>query len=448
MTRRRQWFVWAVVAYAIIIAVVWFSLANLYRASYDRLDEALGQRLLAVAATLAHDIDGRLVVAATHDPGKSTIEFSFLESDFKKLRIDQALSEISLTSLDGIVLVAGSPSLEVGMPNDFLGLDTSDVDAALAGSSTITPLYNVAGNLQKSAHVPVYDSDPDFDIYEVVGVLTVSGNADFFDTLEQLKRGAMITGAVVLFALVLMGVFLYRINLSFAHYQDSIQRQENLAAMGRMTAGIAHEIRNPLGIIRGAGEHMQMVLNKAGIEDPVADFIPEEVDRLNHILNGYLAFGSNREPIMESMDLVQCLHRGARLFKDEMDRAGISINLPDVADIFMIQGDPLRLQQVVLNLLINARDAMAEGGIIDVELTKENNRAVVRVKDEGIGLSAVDADRLFEPFWTNKEKGSGLGLAMSRRVVEEMNGKLNLSQRQGHSGAVAEFSFPLLGNNS
>ncbi len=448
MTRRRQWFVWAVVAYAVIIAVVWFGLVNLYQASRDRLDQALGERLLAVATTLAPRIDGRLVSEAAAGAGKSSDELQLLETDFKSLRQDQALAEISLTSGEGIVLVASNPSLQVGLPNDFLGLDTSEVDAALAGVSTVTPLYDKGGTLQKSAHVPVYDFDTEFDINEVVAVLTVSGNADFFGSLQQLQRGALATGAVVLVVLVLMGVFLYRINLSFARYQESIRRQENLAAMGRMTAGIAHEIRNPLGIIRGAGEHLQRVLEKAGIEDPVAGFIPEEVDRLNHILSGYLAFGSNRELVMEPLDLGHCLHRGAKLIQDEMEKAGISVSLPDAVNKVTVLGDPLRLQQVVLNLLINARDAMPHGGNIEVALACENSNALVTVTDEGCGLSQVASDRLFEPFWTNKEKGSGLGLAMSRRIVEDMNGSLDLYERVDRTGAVAEISLPLHGEGS
>ncbi len=443
MIRRRQWFAWAVVAYAVIIAVVWFGLVNLYQASRDRLDQALGQRLLAVATTLAPEIDGRLIADAALDQDQNADELKLLESYFQEIRTEQNLADISLTSFDGLVLVTGSPSQKAGQLNDFLGLDAGAADAALAGAPTVTELYDSEGTLQKSAHAPIYDRDLEFGIDEVVGILTVSGNADFFDSLAQLKGGAMITGGVVLLVLVLMGVFLYRINANFSHYQESMRQQENLAAMGRMTSGIAHEIRNPLGIIRGAGEHLQMVLQKAGIEDPVADFIPEEVDRLNHILNGYLAFGTDREPNLEPMELGPCLHRGVRLFHDEMVKAGVSVSLPDIGQKVMVLGDPLRLQQVVLNLLINARDAMKNGGSIEVELTTNQNHAVVLIKDEGIGLASADLNRLFEPFWTNKEKGSGLGLAMSRRIVEDMNGTLGLHDRPDCCGAVAKISIPL-----
>ncbi len=434
---------WAVVAYAVLIAAIWFGLATLYQASRDRLDRALGERLLAVATTLAPQVDGRLVAEAAAGTGKSSDELQLLESDFDSLRQDQSLAEISLTTHEGIVLVASSPSLQVGLPNDFLGLAASEVDAALAGVSTVTPLYDQGGTLQKSAHVPVYDFDREFDINEVVAVLTVSGNADFFGSLEQLRRGALVTGGFVLVVLVLMGVFLYRINMSFARYQESIRRQENLAAMGRMTAGIAHEIRNPLGIIRGAGEHLQRILEQAGIEDPVADFIPEEVDRLDHILSGYLAFGSNRNPVLKPLDLRECLQRGAGLIREELAETGVSVELPGPTNPVTVLGDSLRLQQVVLNLLLNARDAMPEGGKIEVSLACADNRVQITVADEGCGFSEVDADRLFEPFWTNKEKGSGLGLAMSRRIVEDMNGSLDLLQRRDRQGALAEISFPL-----
>ncbi|MCP4291151.1 MAG: hypothetical protein GY780_04885 [bacterium] len=444
MTRRRHWFAWAVMVYAAIIAVVWFGLVSLYSASRDRLDQALGERLSAVATTLAPKIEGRMVSGASMGLANHTAELELLSLDFQLLREDQRLSEICLTSALGKVLVSGSPSLVAGSANDFISLYRTELDLALVGQTTITDLYDQAGTLQKSALVPIWDVDPEFDTREVVAVLIVSGNADFFDSLAQLKKGALVTGFIVFVALVLMGVFLYRINLSFTRYQESIQRQENLASMGRMTAGIAHEIRNPLGIIRGAGEHLQRVLTEAGIEDPIADFIPEEVDRLNHILSGYLAFGSDKKTNHEPISLDQCLRRGAGLLKQEMEQANISIVLPAHVQQSNVMGDSLRFQQVLLNLFLNARDAMPNGGNITISLESRSGQALVFISDEGCGLAGIDRDKLFEPFWTQKEKGSGLGLAMSRKIVDDMDGTIELSDRNDAAGAVVKISLPLI----
>ncbi len=448
MGRRRQWLGWALVTYTVIIAVVGLALVNLYQASRDRLDQALGDRLLAVAVSLATTTDGQMIPVAV-DTSWAGGYLDILEADFQRLSQDQDLAEISLTLPDGTVLFSTDPGLKTGQPNDFWGLDPGAVASALEGAAASTRLYRHRDNFQKSAHAPVKVFDPEFDEDFVVAVITVSGNSDFFDSLAQLKRGALITGAAVLLVLILMGVFLLRINRNFERFQESIRRQESLAAMGRMTAGIAHEIRNPLSIIRGAGQHLQRILNEAGITNPVSDFIPEEVDRLDHILTGYLAFSSDRESPAEPFDLSLCLRRSTRLVTEEVEKAGSRILLPEELPQVIVHGDPLRLQQVILNLLLNARDAMPTGGQIEVEIVAPTDGFVrVRVKDEGYGLGSVDQDQLFEPFWTSKEKGSGLGLAMSRRIVEDMNGRLILFQRTDRTGAVAEIKLPVSGDGA
>ena len=448
MTRRRHWFAWALVAYAVIIAVVSFALVNLYKVSRDRLDQALGERLLAVAVSLSITTKGSLIPVQNSEDS-TLVYLDFLEADFLRLSEQQDLAEISLMYPDGTVLLSTDRSLEKGLPNDFWELDRGAVDSAIDGIAATTRLYLNRSNYQKSAHAPVLIFDPEFFGEEfVVAVVTVSGNARFFDSLAQLKSGALLTGAVVLTILILMGIFLHRINLSFEHYQESIRRQENLAAMGRMTAGIAHEVRNPLSIIRGAGQHLQRVLDKAGIVDPVADFIPEEVDRLNHILSGYLSFGSQKDRPAETFDLSMCLRRSERMIQEEIQQTGVRILLPVEMAPVQVHGDPLRLQQVFLNLLLNARDAMPGGGEIQVKLVCENDSVLVTILDAGSGLSGIDASRLFEPFWTSKEKGSGLGLAMSRRIVEDMNGSLELRERLDRQGAMAEIILPIHGEGS
>ena len=209
-----------------------------------------------------------------------------------------------------------------------------------------TALYRLGGPggaLQKSAHAPVFyyfEDTPD-----VVAIVTVSGNPDFFAALGLLRQGGLSDrGYRDPGHLVLMGIFLFQINRSLEAYRASILRQENLAAMGRMTAGIAHEIRNPLGIIRGAGEHLQEVLTNAGIEDEVADFIPEEVDRLDQILTGYLAFGTDREAGSRDVSIwASSVRRSVRLLARRSGIRGASswtwrIDLPPAP----VQGDPRR----------------------------------------------------------------------------------------------------------
>lgn len=446
----RRWFLWAALAYAVIIAAVTFGLFNLYNGSRAILDEALGQRLLGVAGSLAEMSDGERIFFATVGDSSADYYLETLAEQWERIRLQENLAEITLTGitltdqLDDKVIFSTSGSLAAGDPNDFWKLDREAVAQAALGKPSATRLYQLGGPggpMQKSAHAPVYYYFEDAPL--VVAIVTVSGNPDFFIALGTLRGGAFLTAAAVLLILVAMGVFLFQINRSLERYRASIMRQENLAAMGRMTAGIAHEIRNPLGIIRGSGEHLKRVLESAGIEDEVADFIPEEVDRLDQILTGYLAFGSDKEVVAETFDLGDSVRRSIGLVETEMETNGIGIEMDTTLPPTPVRGDPRRFQQVLLNLMINARDAMPAGGTLGVSLKPAGSSVILSVTDTGTGLQHVPDGRLFEPFWTSKEKGSGLGLAMSRRIVEDMDGTLTLENRHSSPGARAEVAIPL-----
>lgn len=446
MKQRRRWSWWAAGLYLVILAAVAAGLGGLYSASRDRLDEAMGDRLLAVANSLAVLVDAERLFALTVGDVSEIAYLDSLAVRLEQVRRLDSLSEVTLSNPDGRVLFSTLDNLRPGARNDFWDLDPAAVDLASQGYAQATHLYRLQSTFQKSAHAPVLLPDPGFEQSLVVAIVTVSGSPDFFGSLARLRRGALLTAAIVLVVLVLLGGFLYRINRSLDRYQASILQQENLAAMGRMTSGIAHEIRNPLGIIRAAGQHLQRLLAEAGIQDEIVDFIPEEVDRLDHILSGYLAFGSDRPAPAEEFELGASVRRSVGLLRDELLERGASVRWeaePGTAAGFPVLGDPRRLQQVVLNLLLNARDAMPTGGEILVTMRREGLQVVLEIADQGEGLGGVDADRLFEPFWTTKEKGSGLGLALSRRIVEEMGGALDLIDRSDGPGAVAVIRLPL-----
>lgn len=446
MRRRGGWSLWAGIIYAVILVAVTVGLGSFYHASKERLDQAMGDRLLAVARSVALLLDGSLVADATLGDPQALAELNSLQVRLEELEARNDLAEVTVCTPEGVVLISTAGSLQRGAPNDYWQESPAAVEMALGGIGKATRLYRLDDSFRKSAHAPVWGNSRDDGKPLVVAVVTVSGRPDFFQSLATLRRGALITGVAVLLILIVLGVFLHRINLSLERYRASMLRQENLAAMGRMTAGIAHEIRNPLGIIRGTGQHLQRVLADAGIEDEMAEFIPEEVDRLDQILTGYLAFGTDRPADGELFDLMQTARRGIRLLEDELREYGVTVAYRDPAVPALVYGDPRRLQQVILNLLLNARDAMPTGGAIDVDLRIDGNQGVLIVADEGDGLAGADPESLFEPFHTSKEKGSGLGLALSRRIAVEMGGTLVL--RDGSSGgAEAELRLPLSDTN-
>ncbi len=439
---RRPWILGAVAVYLVIMIVVGWGLTGFYRAARDRLDDTLGQRLLAVAQTLAATSDAQSIFSVTVGDSTGDEAVAALGRRFRDLGAGLDLAEITLSDPDGVVLASTAGSLVPGQKNDYWAIDSDAVDSARAGHPAATRLYTLQGSYLKSAYAPILLEVPELDQPLVAAVITVSGSPDFFDALARLRRGALLTGAAVLVSLLVLGVFLYRIQVALERYRASILRQENLAAMGRMTAGIAHEIRNPLGIIRGAGQHLQEVLAGLGRRDPIADYIPEEVDRLDRILSRYLAFGSEAPTAGETFVAAQVVDKVAHLLAGEFAAGGVDIAVDPLPGVW-VRGDPLRLRQTVMNLMLNARDAMTGGGSITVTGTTGNGNLELVIRDEGCGLPAGDPEELFAPFHSRKEKGSGLGLTLSRTIVREMGGDLRLRNRSDGCGSEAIIILPV-----
>ncbi|MBE0566389.1 MAG: hypothetical protein IH621_10550 [Krumholzibacteria bacterium] len=440
MTGRRAPLLWAVLACTVLVAAVSAGLLGLHQAAESRLDAALGQRLLAVANVLAAGADPDSVEALVFGSGGAAWAGSRARK-WRGLAAGNDLAEISLTTLEGRVLVTTATNLLAGETSDFWALDEPAVDRMRdTGAAVATPTRLVGAVYQASAYAPLWKDDPLAGSF-VQAVVTVRGSPDFYDALATLKRGAAAILAVVLAVLALVVAVLVRLELSVRRARALLVRQESLAAMGRMTAGIAHEIRNPLGIIRGAGQHLERVLAEAGIADEVAGFIPAEVDRLDRILSGYLAFGRDGESADEVFPLGAVVRRGVALLAAELEKDGVRVEQAQPAADVEVRGDPRRLQQVLLNLLLNARDAMPGGGLVEVTVERTASAAELTVRDQGRGLAAA-AEQCFEPFWTTKEKGGGLGLSLSRRIVEGMGGTLELRDRGDRPGAEAVVRLP------
>ncbi len=441
MSGPRAPLLWAALACAVLVAAVTLGLLGLHRAAERRLDEALGQRLLAVANALALSIDADRVQDLALG-GDSWAWADSLQHRWRRLAEASDLAEISLVNPEGRLLLTTAANLQVGATSDYWSLDEAAVGTVCVEMTAVAlPTSRVGDIYQAAAHAPVVSDDP--AVGPVVhAVVTVRGNPDFYDALDALRRGAVLTLAIVLAVLGLVATVLVGLEASVRRARASLVEQESLAAMGRMTAGIAHEIRNPLGIIRGAGQHLQRVLGEAGISDEVAGFIPEEVDRLDRILTGYLAFGRDAETVPEVFAFDGALRRSVQLVTSELLASGVQVELPPQGNALQVRGDPRRLQQVVLNLLLNARDAMPRGGAISLAVAPGNAELTLTVSDEGEGLGAAP-EQCFVPFWTTKEKGGGLGLSLSRRIVEAMGGSLTLGDRTDRAGAVAVLRLPL-----
>ena len=192
---------------------------------------------------------------------------------------------------------------------------------------------------------------------------------------------------------------------------------------------MSHEIKNPLMIMRASAESLKKESNK-----PEADFILEEVDRLNQIVSGYLDFASGKLLLKtEKTDIAALISDIISKFSPQFQEKNISLK-SDIEksgnENILVTADPIALRQVFINLILNASEAVTECNHPEILIIvrPETDRVNIAVSDNGPGINPKELKNIFEPFYTTKTKGSGLGLFHTRKLIEAMGGMINIKQ--------------------
>jgi len=222
--------------------------------------------------------------------------------------------------------------------------------------------------------------------------------------------------------------------------ESDLIREDRLRALGRLTAGLAHEIRNPLNSIRLTVQLLEHKLKSNSIQHEDLRVVRAEVDRLNSLLNELLDLQRVRQPKRETQSMLPVLEHCVRLVERQAEMHNASVRLQVQSSELLASFDAQQLTQIVMNLLLNALEASPHGGNIYLRASRENGVARVEVQDEGPGLDPEQKDHLFEPFFTTKASGTGLGLAVSRELVRSQGGDLFYLQRE--SGACFAIELP------
>lgn len=219
--------------------------------------------------------------------------------------------------------------------------------------------------------------------------------------------------------------------------QANMRRSERLAAIGKMAAGIAHEIRNPLASMSGSIQMLRETTDLDPIGQRLMTIVLRETDRLNALITDFLQFARPNPPQRERVDFGALLEEIVQVFGylrhplDSGERGlGLDVEL-DAADGIELDADPRQLKQVFWNLLNNATQAMPSGGVVRIVARLDGDRVRASVIDTGEGIPADALDRIFDPFYSTKEHGTGLGLAQVARIVEEHSGRMDVTSTVG-----------------
>lgn len=223
---------------------------------------------------------------------------------------------------------------------------------------------------------------------------------------------------------------------------ESMKRAERLSALGQLSAGLAHEIRNPLASIAGAAGILQRNVQRERKDAECVEIISKECQRLNGLLTEFLDFARPRAPKYQATDLGAVVDGVMQLAAHAVGKQAVDLRQEIPPDLATVECDPELLKQVLLNLIINAVQATKNGGEVRVSAGRHNDLLWIKVRDEGCGISEADRDRIFDPFYTTKEDGTGLGLAVAHQIVDQHGGILTAEANAG-KGMTFSVSLPL-----
>lgn len=237
-------------------------------------------------------------------------------------------------------------------------------------------------------------------------------------------------------------------NLSRIH--NELVRSEKLISLGRLSAGVAHEIRNPLNAMKGAIVYLQRRRATDSLIKEYTQLVLEEIDRLSNFVTEFLYFARQNVPELVPTDLNKLILSVRSLFENQAEERGIAFRVHLAPYPFFVPADPKQLEQVLVNLFINAIDAMPGGGKLTVRSSilkrgeGSNTRNLIRitVEDNGVGIPKEHLGNIFDPFFSTKEMGTGLGLPLSLGIIEAHRGKLRISSHEG-KGTAAVIELPL-----
>ncbi|MEO5987713.1 MAG: ATP-binding protein [Candidatus Eisenbacteria bacterium] len=418
---------------AVAMLVTLISAVFAYQGVRSAFEKTSARRLAQIAELAASQVspadldDLRLL-------GAEGTGFAVLETQLLPLRATAGLTALSLIDTTRRVLFDADDDTRF---QEMSALDTLARDSlavGLAGRASTCAYFTRAGE-RRAALVPIRDRG------RVVGLVAGEIAPDWLAELEWLRRRLAFITLVSFVAIALLTALLVRVTGQQLSLERRLSRSENLAAMGRLSATLAHEIKNPLAIIRGSAKRLGRLEPEA---QRMSDSVIEEVDRLTRTVGRYLQFARGETTPDGTSDVAAVLVATLDLIEGEVrSRQCTLVRAGDMSEA-RVTLDAESLKQVLLNLLLNALEASPPGGQVSASLERLGDRMVVRIRDQGPGLPAEVLAKLGEPFYTTKAQGTGLGLFLSRRLVDSAGGELSASAPPG-GGAELVIQLPLAG---
>ncbi len=223
---------------------------------------------------------------------------------------------------------------------------------------------------------------------------------------------------------------------------EQLRRADRLSALGELSAGLAHEIRNPLGSVEGAVQILRRPELSTETRQEFGDLAQKEVDRLKGLVTNFLDFARPQTPKRVPTEPAQLFESVTKLTAEMARMSGTHVRVQAAQGVPLVSVDPEQMKQVLLNLVINAIQAMPAGGVITLNAAPKAESVVLMIQDEGVGIPAEDLERVFNPFVTTRANGTGLGLSIAYQIVSQHGGHIT-ARRNEERGMTFTVALPI-----
>ncbi len=400
-------------AFSIVIVLnllVWIYLQQVEKQFKDELGTHLSD-VQQVLNKLIEEYNYSMDLSLLLPSDKTSVRYLYFQQPLDELRLKSNLQSILLVNPNGEILVSSPQNLGKYQFSSMAA--NSNFQSALKGASRVSEIQEFSGERFMSAYAPIKNVDG-----FLLAVLVIEAKADFFQVLSNLKNRLLLFSAINLLVILLIAILLYRMIQRNLSYQSELKDQEHLVELGTMAASVAHELRNPLGIIEGTNDVIQKKYGSGN--DEIFSYIPDEVTRLNRLIDEFLTFSRTPKLNIKNLDLDELFdHILKGLDPDFRQRLEVS-ELPT----YQIKTDQLLLEQALFNIILNAFQASPAPYPVRVQVSSSKNGLIFEIIDHGSGIPETDQETIFKPFFTTKEQGTGLGLAIVKRIIRHLKGDI------------------------
>ncbi len=320
---------------------------------------------------------------------------------------------IGLIALDdqGLIITCNQNAQEV------LGVDCNEVSGKYAADLLPAPLQKILSRLPRRGGLLEQD----------IALLSADGKEQ---TWETLLAGLIDEGKPAGKILLIRNVTQIRL------LEKEVAKSRYLNSIGSLAAGVAHEIRNPLSSIKGFAVYFKERLSGNTDDQQTADIMIQEVERLNRVVSQLIEFARPLELKRENVQMAELVQHAVKLIAADAKKKQISIEIEAAAEISPVEVDSDKIKQVLLNIFLNSLAALQDGGKLKIKLSSRANNLEVIISDNGAGIEKMDLPRIYDPYFTSKPAGTGLGLAVVQKIMEAHGGNISLESVAGKGTEV------------